>query len=320
MKLTALLATVAAVFLIGSPGRTQVPGIPKPVLTDPGPTGARVNQPGVFGNYFAARGAGRHPAILLLGGSEGGLGLGATREAKALQAQGFSVLDVSYFGAPGQPANLANVPAETFSRAITWLQARPDVAPTHIGIVGGSKGAEAALLAASRDPRIKAVVVGMPSSVVWPGISYTRTMQPSWTEGGQPVPFLPYAFGSDYRNIYGAYDNGLKALAAHPDAVIPVERINGPVMLVCGMADILWPSCPMSDEIVARLKAKGFRRKVELLRYANAGHAVFGPPVDPSNPAYPTLGSLGGTADGNNAARKDDWPRAVAFLRAALGA
>ena len=195
--------------------------MPKPTLTDPVPEGVRVNAPGMVGNYYAASGAGKHPGVLLLGGSEGGLGPGTTRMGKALAADGFDVLHVAYFGAPDQPAKLVDVPLETFDQGLAWLRTRPEVDGERIGIVGGSKGAEAALLYASRTPLIKAVVVGMPSSVVWPGINYAETMQPSWTVGGKAVPFLPYVFGSDYRNIFGAYDNGLKALAEHPDAVIP---------------------------------------------------------------------------------------------------
>ena len=228
------------------------------------------------------------------------------------------MLQLAYFGAPGTPDGLVNVPLETFSRGIAFLQTQPGVDGARIGLIGGSKGAEAALVGAAREPAIKAVVVGMPSSVMWPGISYSSGMKASWTAKGEPLPFLPYAFGSDYRNIYGAYDNGLKALDQHRDAVIPVETINGPVMLVCGKADTLWPSCPMAEQVADRLKARGFKHPVQLLEYADAGHAVFGPPVDSANPAYPTLGSLGGSADGNNTARKDDWPRAMAFLDAAL--
>ncbi len=312
------LAVASLAVSSSSPAAAQVPGMPAPTLTEPGPDGLRVEEAGLYANYFPPRASGRSAAILLIGGSEGGLGLGATRQAKALQAQGLAVLQVAYFGYPGGPQSLVSVPLETFTRAIAWLQARKEIDPRRIGVVGASKGAEAALIAAARDPAIRVVVVGMPSSVAWPGISYTAQMQPSWTASGQPVPFLPYAFGSDFRNIYGAYDNGLKAVGEHADAVIPVEHIDGPVMLVCGKADDLWPSCPMAEQVAARLKAKGFVHTVKVLEYPDAGHAVFGPPVDPANPAFPTLGSLGGSPEGNNAARQDGWPRVIAFLHAAL--
>lgn len=322
----ATFAAVAALTLIATttPAYAQppkgIPMMPPIALTDPGTEGVRVNEAGVFGNYFpaASNQGGRHGAVLLLGGSEGGLGLGATRMARALAAHGFNVLQISYFGGPEQPAALVNVPLETFSKGLAWLRARPDVIPDRIALVGGSKGGEAVLLIASREVGIRAVVSGMPSSVSWPGISYTAGMQPGWSVGGVGVPFVPYAFGTDYRNIYGAYEGGLKTLPQHRDAIIPVERITGAVMLVCGKDDSLWPSCPMAEQVASRLKDKGFAHPVQLLEYANAGHAVFGPPVDPANPNFASLGNLGGTPDGNNTARKDDWPRTLAFLDEAL--
>ena len=62
------------------------PFAPPIIMTDPGPTGRRVTDNGLLANYYPPPDEGRHPGILLIGGSEGGLGSGATRIAKALQA------------------------------------------------------------------------------------------------------------------------------------------------------------------------------------------------------------------------------------------
>jgi dienelactone hydrolase len=74
----------------------------------------------------------------------------------------------------------------------------------------------------------------------------------------------------------------------------------------------------MSEQVSARLKAKRFKPAVRLLEFEDAGHGCFGPPADPTSPNYPNLGSLGGSPDGNNTARKQDWPASIAFLDAAL--
>lgn len=293
----------------------QMPG---PVIADPAPQGVRISEAGVFANYFAARGAGKHPGIIVLGGSEGGLGTGSMRVAKALHAHGFDVLQLAYFGVPGAPHALAKIPLETFDRGLSWLKARPEVEANRIGLEGASRGAEAALLYASRTPDIKAVVVGMPSSVVWQGMNFAGSATSSWTDGGQSIPFLPYGPVTNYNDIYGAFANGLKAQDKHADAIIPVEKINGPVMLVCGEADTLWPSCAMSEEIVARLRAMHFRFGVQLLKYKDAGHAVFGLPVDRNDPEFSTLGSIGGSVAGNEAAREASWPHALALFDEAL--
>jgi dienelactone hydrolase len=149
---------------------TKSPAMPVPELADPAPRGVRINEPGVFANYFRADGPGKHPAVILLGGYEGGLGSESMRDAKALQAEGFNALQLAYFGAPSTPQFLAQAPLEALERGVAWLKARPEVDGDRIGIEGASKGAEAALLFASRNLAIKAVVAGMPSSVAWQGM------------------------------------------------------------------------------------------------------------------------------------------------------
>ncbi len=290
------------------------PGMPAPVVGDPGPGGRRVDEHGVFGNFFAAKSAGQ-PAVLLIGGSEGGLQPGSGGIIGGLIGAGYNVLYVCYFGCPGTPPQMDSVPLETFDRALAWLKAQPGIDARRIGLVAGSKGAEAALLVAARHPDLRAVVVGMPSSVAWPAITATGAPAPSWTLRGEPVPYLPYALASfGKRGIFGLYNDALPTEREHPDAVIPVEHIVAPLLLVCGEADNLWPSCKMADEIAAR-RAAHRKPPPTILRYPAAGHGVFGPPPPAPNPA---LAQLGGTPEGNLAARADGWPKVLAFLAARL--
>ncbi len=257
------------------------------------------------------------PAVIVLGGSEGGLGAAAARDARLIAQHGYVTLQLAYFDAPGLPKDLGLIPLEYFKAAMDWLGARPDVDPKRIGVEGGSIGSEVALTIASHDPRIRVVVATMPTGVVWPGISHTSGDPPStFTLGGKPLPDLPY--GTPFTSVFDLYAKGLLAVGAHPDAVIPVERIRGPVMLVCGKSDTLWPSCPMAEQVVDRLKAKGFKPPVQLLEYADAGHAVFGGSWAPDNPAMAEWLKVGGTIEGNRTARQDSWPRSLAFLDAVL--
>jgi dienelactone hydrolase len=278
-----------------------------------------VSTNGLFADFYKpAEATGRLPAIIVLGGSEGGLARGTAREAWLLASHGYAALQLAYFGLPGLPEDMNLIPLEYFKAAIDWLRNQTEVDPDHIGILGTSIGGETVLLVASHYPEIKAVVAAAPSSVVFPGM-HGRDVIPSstYTLAAQPLPDLPYG-ASRFTSVYDLYAKGLAALDQHPDAVIPVERINGPVMLVCGEEDRLWPSCLMSRQVVARLKDKAFGYKVELLAYPNAGHYVFGPPLVPGSTLFVQLGALGGTIDGNQTARQDAWPRAMAFLDAAL--
>lgn len=268
--------------------------------------------------YLPSRG-GKVPAILLLGGSEGGLGKSAARQALQLAEHGYAVLHLSYFGSAGQPAQLKLIPIETFTRALDWLKAQPEIAADRIGIIGTSKGAEAALLVASRRPDLKIAVLGVPSSVVWPGIDgATMVSASSWTEEGRPVPYLPYGWSGEWKGIHALYADGLTDTAKAATAAIPAERAGGAIVMVCGEADGLWPSCPMARAVAARLKDRRYAHPVTLLAYRDAGHAAFGPPIDPAALGAATIGALGGTVAGNLAARADGWPKVLAALDAAL--
>ncbi|CAM3239567.1 Acyl-CoA thioester hydrolase [Sphingomonas antarctica] len=310
MKLP-LLALFAA---LSVPAGAQM-GSPPIEVTDPGPTGRRVTDDGLIANFFPAAAPGKHGAILIVGGSEGGLGSGTKRMALSLQAAGFNVLHLTFFRAPGQSDALQRVPLERFASGIGWLQRQPSVDPRRIALIGGSKGAEAVLLVASRTPAIRAVVAGMPSSVVWPAFSWTSgpVAGSSWTQGGKDVPTLPYG-NYTAPNLLSVYASGLAKLPNHPEAAIPIEKSRAEILLVCGDADTLWPSCPMAEQLQAR-----DTRHVTVLDYKDAGHGVFGVPVDPAGRSYASIASLGGTVAGTAHARIDGWPKVLAFLHKTLG-
>lgn len=290
---------------------------PKPAkLVAPGTTGQRIDENGIFANYFPNPGRARKPGILLLGGSEGGLARDLLRQAELLQRGGYNVLHLAYHNAPGKPANLSDVPLEDFARGLAWLRARPEVDAGAIAIIGYSKGAEAALVTATRDPGIKAVVLGMPSSVAWDGLdgpSILLGLHSSWSEGGKPVASLGYGFYDSARGLYGVFEDGLKERDKHPETIIPVERVAGRILLVCGEKGNLWPACPMADQIVARAAARA-GPKTELLRYVGAGHGAMGAPAVANDPDIIKFAKLGGTAQANADARAASWPRIMAFL------
>jgi hypothetical protein len=302
------------------------PFAPEVVVADPAPDGRRVTENGLLANYYPPKGDGKRAGILLLGGSEGGMGRGAARMAAALQEKGFAVLHVSYFGAPDQPPKLELVPLEYFDRALDWLKAQAEVDPERLAVIGGSKGAEAALIVATRNPELKAVVAGMPSSVAWQGIDWNfvnMMVNPpngSWSLAGKPIPFLPYGQPKEYGGpIADVYLAGLEALPQHEAAIIAIEQSKADVLLICGKQDTLWPSCLMADQVKARAAARG-GPAVTILAYDNAGHAVMGLPVEKSNPNYGKLDTMGGTDDGNNTARTDGWSKIVTHLETALAA
>lgn len=284
-----------------------------------------VSEDGLVAALMTPTTVGPHPALIILGGSEGGTAL-VRAVGREFASEGYAVLALSYFGAPGLPATAEEIPLEYFDRAIAWLARQPQVDPGRMGVFGISKGGEAALLVGSRSPQLHAVAAGVPSSMVWRGIPAGAAATPTstWSLGGVPIPYTPYDptvrfdFARYMESIYALYSGALPTVDAHSDAMIPVERINGPVLLISGKNDAMWPSTAMSDMVVARLQEKGFGHAVEHLAYDNAGHAVSSPPALPSTSGYSDE-AVGGTAAGNAAGRADMWPRLIGFFDTALG-
>lgn len=296
-------------------------GLPEIEVSPPGATAVRIEEGDLFGNFFPPLTPGPHPAVLLIGGSEGGLGGGAHHMALALQQEGFAVFHLAYFGAPGQPDALERIPLELFDQGLDWLEKQANVDRTRIAVMGASKGAEAALLVASRRPDVSAVVAGMPTSVAWNGVNWASGGQSewaSWTAGGKDVPTMPFGDWNQAEGIISVYrtveDPEYQVTAAR--AAIPIERAHAPLLLVCGAAETMWPACPMSRQLEARSKALS-GPPVTVLAYEDAGHFVFGPPIRRDHPFYPRLGAYGGSVEGNAAARADSWPKVITFLQQA---
>lgn len=301
---------------------------PRPiVVAAPGAGGERVMLGDAPANFYAPAGDGPHPAILLLGGSEGGLKETRNVHARRLAAEGYAVLYPGYFETDEGNRGFEMVPLETFDAALAWLRARPNVDPERIGVIGHSKGAEAALLLASTRPGIRAVVAAMPSDVVWQGFDFQSMdmskLSSSWSQGGEPVPFVPYVLPAWYEWITGTalsdmFRASWQAAGDYPRAAIPLRQASAPILLICAGQDLVWPSCDMARAAQERL-ADSNRTAPTLLAYPDAGHWAFGAVEGLHESDAGLLGKMGGTAETDMAARRDQWPKILAFLRENLG-
>jgi dienelactone hydrolase len=278
----------------------------------PGVLTAEIREPGVVGMFYAPYGKRALPGVIVLGGSEGGI----SREPAALLAShGYAALAVAYFGIAPLPEDLDRIPIETIDRAVAWLRAQPSVDAKRIAIWGGSKGAELALLAASHNPAIRAVVAVAPSSVVYQSITGGKQESSSWTAGEQELPYARYVSSEEFKKSKRLIDLYVPTLAAATaEAAIPVETINGPILLLAGKEDALWPSAEMAAQIEARAKRLGFRYPVINRAFDAAGHHVGRPPNRPTADSV----RLGGTAEGIAAAQRESWRAMLEFLDRSL--
>ena len=249
-----------------------------------------VDQDGFVGEYYSERGATSYlPSVVVIGGSEGGLYFSALI-ARMLAAHGYPSLALAYFQAPGLPATLSNIPLEYFTKALTWIRQQPGVDSSHVLVYGNSRGSEAALLLGANFPQlVNGVVAVSPSNVV---------TSAAWTLNGKPIPFTT------------------QTNQPHPtdtlSAVIPVENIKGPLLLVCGGSDRVWSSCAYARAIGATLDAARRGYPYTLLSYQPAGHGI--------GTLVPYLlagrtGTLDGTTpQANDLARAKAWPRLLDLL------
>jgi dienelactone hydrolase len=256
---------------------------------------------GFYGQFWAPPpGTPRHPAVLEFGGSEGGLHgqlIGA-----ALASAGYPTLDIAYFGEPGLPATLTDVPLEYFARALRWLARQPQVLKGQTYVMGGSRGSEAALLLGAHYPTLVHGVIASSPSDVSHG-SYPRRGSAAWTLHGKPVPYTTFLSPNAPPN--------------DPAAAIPVQDIRGPVFLDCGTDDQIWSSCPSALRIERHLTDARFAYPHVVYRYQGAGHLV--DTLVPYRPGeiLPDLAEPIGSgdtllADANAHARL--WPQLLGFL------
>jgi dienelactone hydrolase len=239
----------------------------------------------------------RKPALLVFGGTEGGLSYPVQEKSALLAAHGYPTLALAYFDAPGLPKDLAAIPLEYFRKALTVLRAQPGVDTHHLLVTGASWGGEGSLLVAATYPQlVNGVIAEVPNSYV-DAAPLTRKRS-SWTLNGKELPFAP---GSQF---------GAPAAEVDPKAYIPVDRIRGPILLACGELDLDWPSCRNVDDITERLKG---RQGVRVLRYRDAGHYIGTfPPY--SSTTDEALSRTGGTIAGIQAANLDLHTKVLALL------
>jgi dienelactone hydrolase len=280
-----------------------------------------VRENGLFAEFSKPTSVGKFPGVIVLGGSRGGIAR-ASATAIQLAEKGYSALALAYFRFESLPKRLKEIPLEYFEKAIEWMSDNPAVDSGKLALIGTSKGGEAALFIASKRAEIKAVVAYVPSHVAFQGIFYgissKRNAKSSWTCNGKPVPFVPYRYDlksiCKYGILRGLYLASLHNAEAVERAAILVERINGPILLISGKSDPVWPSTMMCDRIIERLEKRKYPFKFRHISYDDAGHIPPGASdVMPASAKY-----IGGIDAANAFARDDAWGKALAFISESL--
>lgn len=226
-----------------------------------------------LGHLYAPAGDGRHPALLLLHGSEGRLGWLAHRDAAIFAAHGYLALPLGYCisGNRWIGGDIWSVALDDTEAAMAALRTQPRC-NGRLGVYGWSRGGEHALLATglmarAGSPHVPDAVAAhaLPDKVAgaWRNLFYRHP------ERGDPIQ-PPPAWGFDETRLVA----GLPAWSWRGGAVaegtpIPIEAFDGPIFLSVGEADELWPA-DMAPRLAARLRAAG--RAVTFVSYPGQPH------------------------------------------------
>jgi dienelactone hydrolase len=229
------------------------------------------------GRLYLGEGS-NQPLIVGFGGGEGGNAWDSDRWASTRDKflkKGYAFLALEYFGGTETPGELDRISLEGIHDAILEVARNPKIDGDRICLVGASKGAELALVLASHYTDINCVVAIVPCHAAFPALTLGATTS-SWTYQEKEVPFVPMPWAAvpaaTAGNLREAFTIMLKDSAAVEAALIPVEKIRGPLLLVSATRDEMWPSKEMSDLVMAKLKQDSFQYPYEHI-VIEGGHA-----------------------------------------------
>ncbi|MEY2301666.1 hypothetical protein CN268_13230 [Bacillus anthracis] len=278
-----------------------------------------IRENGLVATFFYNENKKANPGIIVLGGSEGGLN---EYLAALLASHGFSVLALAYFGIENLPQQLVEIPLEYIKTAIEWMKKREEVTKNWLGIHGTSRGSELALLSACFFQEINAVTSLNGSAIALSGIvpwSDTKTLPPAWTYKGKALPYAspenPISVALECRKMYeehrgNPYRKWYDALTSNSmiveNATIPVEKINGDVLLIAGEedeADIV----RLSKKAINRLNSFNSPYFYKQLVYKGAGHSIGIP--------YLRVNYNQGSKKDNAFASIDSWKKTIHFFQ-----
>ncbi len=274
-------------------------------------------------------------AIMSLTGSGGGVEMGY---APLLASLGYDVLSLAYFAYEDLPSGIASIPLEYFEEGFQWMQR--ELKPTCIAIQGASRGGELTVALASYLPQyVKGAIAIVPmyaSSAGWD--PEQGVAGPSWTFRGENIPFAPSTNLRSLEDMKRLGDEALYGYAATPDyradldrpevranAALPIERAGGPLLLISGKDDQMWPCAWGADRIVDRLRAKGFAHPYRHLALDDTGHITPTPNMvtSLSRAVYHSLANVflacGGSPAGAALASRQTWDAMVEHYQLVFG-
>ena len=235
-----------------------------------------IEENGFEGHFYDA--GEKEKVVITFSGSDGGSSASDTM-AWYYKEHGISALGVTLFAGKDTGKYLDEVPLEYVEKAIEWLHSQ---GYEKIAVDGVSKGSEYALLAASQFDDITCVVARAPSYFISEGMIGKKAPSGTscWSYQGEGFAYTPYKvrefdvvkqFSTHHEFNILEYNSGKEVLE---ESVIPMEKINGPILLLSTESDTVWPSAEQADYIENYLEEKGFPHEVVNAKYKYISHFI----------------------------------------------
>ncbi len=219
--------------------------------------------------------------MIVMSGSDGGMAL-SKQEAQFYHKNGIPALALGLFKTKQTPKELSRVPVEYVERAVAWLKKH---GYKKIGIDGTSKGSEMALIAASMFSDISCVILRVPSHFISEGLSGNgKDKAPSgtscWSYRGKELPYAPYR--SRTFNILKMFmqEKEMHIITFNrdkevkPETLIPIEKIQAPVLMLSSKHDEVWPSFESAAYMEKKLTEIHFPYNHKHIAYEHISHAL----------------------------------------------
>ena len=241
-------------------------------------------------------------------GSHGGL---LEYRAAILASHGFVTLALAFFSYKDLPESFYNLELEYFMEAAKWLASHDKVYSSGIGYIGVSYGGQIALHVSAECPFVKAVVAISSPRIIGTPVKYKGKILGKTERYTREDVVITEDQMIITRDVYEKYAD------QHHSIEIPIEKIEGKIMVVAGEDDmsIAAPKCARRME--SRLNEYG-KEPPTLLIYPGTGHLIEVPYMPVCSVSYHSVfGHLivwGGKTIEHSAAQEHSWQYIRSFL------
>eukprot|EP00795_Rhopilema_esculentum_P012916 gene12916-3671_t len=262
----------------------------------------------IRGTLFVPKGSRKLPGVIDMFGGHGGL---IEFRAAILASNGFVTFALAYFGYKDLPKSPNNFDLEYFIEAVKWFASHERVYSSGIGYIGVSVGGQIALNVGAECSLVRAVV----------GISTADIMIIPLRYRGEIRGLVREIRGehchiNEKNEVVSVDLNKLDPVEIR-NSKIPVEKVEGKIMLVTGDDDMCPNTSDCARKMQRRLNEHG-RESATILHYPGTGHLIEVPFMPMCRityfPSYKLHCLWGGSVIEHSAAQEHAWKAIKRFL------